>query len=140
MEYKVKSVLLIDDDRECLFLHKYALRESNYVEHIEVAMNGIEALEFIRQAVRANKPLPEIVFVDINMPVMDGWEFMEEYDTLPAHVKAKMNVVMLSTSVNPDDEIRASTNSNVWRYYQKNLTSKHVTELVAALYVNACKI
>lgn len=136
MAYKVKSVLLIDDDKECLFLHKYALRESKYVEHIEVAMNGEEALEFIQDAISTNKPLPEIVFVDINMPVMDGWEFMEEYDALPAHVKSKMNVVMLSTSVNPDDELKASANANVWRYCQKNLTSHQVIELVAALYVN----
>lgn len=140
MDYKVKTVLLIDDDRECLFLHKYAIRESARVEHIEVAMNGEEALEFIQEAISASRPLPEIVFVDINMPVMDGWEFMEEYDKLPAYAKSKMNVVMLSTSVNPDDEIRASTNSNVWRYCQKNLTSHTVTELVAALYVNAFKI
>lgn len=140
MEYKVKSVLLIDDDKECLFLHKYALRESKYIEHIEVAMNGEEALEFIRETIAANGSLPEIVFVDINMPVMDGWEFMEEFDALPVHVKSKMNVVMLSTSVNPDDELRATTNSNVWRYCQKNLTSHQVTELVAALYVTGCRI
>lgn len=136
MEYKVKSVLLVDDDRECLFLHKYALRESKHIEHIEVAMNGEEAMGFIQDAISANRPLPEIVFVDINMPVMDGWEFMEEYDTLPLQAKSKMNVVMLSTSVNPDDELRATANSNVWRYCQKNLTSQQVVELVAALYVN----
>ncbi len=136
MDYKVKSVLLIDDDRECLFLHKYAIRESARVEHTEVAMNGEEALDYLHEAINANQPLPEIIFVDINMPVMDGWEFMEEYANLPAHAKSKMNVVMLSTSVNPDDEIRASTNNNVWRYCQKNLTSHTVTELVAALCVN----
>lgn len=130
----MKSVLLVDDDRECLFLHKYAIRESARAEHIEVAMNGEEAITFIRSAINSDMSLPEIVFVDINMPVMDGWQFIEEYDKLPDYAKSKMNVIMLSASINPDDEFRAKANKNIWRYYQKNLSTEKVTELVEALY------
>ena len=83
MKIKVDCVLLIDDDEDDNYFHRLVLEESASVERIIIAESSIEALEYIR----SGKINPDIIFLDVNMPKMNGWEFVEEYEKINSHQK-----------------------------------------------------
>ena len=76
------------------------IEEMNIAENIKVALNGIDALNYLKNE---NNIIPDLIFLDINMPKMNGWEFLEEYKKLDKNTKSKIVIVILSTSINPDD-------------------------------------
>jgi CheY-like chemotaxis protein len=127
---KLKSVLLVDDDAGTNFLHKIIIEECGNVEQVNICTNGKKALDFLQENI-AQSPaqIPNVVFLDINMPVMDGWEFLQEFEKLPEPVRRQCKVVMLTTSVNPDDAQKAMANQNVTAYRNKPLTCDMLKEL-----------
>lgn len=108
MKKKLSCVLLIDDDEPTNFLNRATLEEAGCAEHIEVTQSGQEALDYLERT-GENGPcaLPNLIFLDINMPAMDGWEFLSRYNELKKTQRAEVVVVMLTTSLNPEDEIKA---------------------------------
>jgi CheY-like chemotaxis protein len=134
MPHRLNSVLLVDDDKDCSFLHKIIIGQSELAQNIFEALNGHEAINFINEAVAKNQPLPEIIFLDINMPGMNGWEFLEEYGKLEEAIKEKIVVIMLSASINPDDERRALNDKNVRAFYKKNLNEEYLKEIEAEYF------
>ena len=121
MKKKLNCILLVDDDAEDNYFHQIVINEMNITERIEVALNGIEALAFLK---KENQIHPDIIFLDINMPKMNGWEFMEAYAELRADQKAKVVVVMLTTSENPEDKKRAGRFSEIIGFNSKPLTEE----------------
>ncbi|MBU1719687.1 MAG: response regulator [Bacteroidetes bacterium] len=104
MERKLKCILLVEDDHATNFLHKMILQKAGVAENILVALNGKEALTIIRDAgnqTDGNSLKPDLIFLDINMPIMNGWEFIEEYKKLADELKNNTTIIMLSASMNP---------------------------------------
>jgi CheY-like chemotaxis protein len=128
MKRKLNCVLLIDDDEPTNFLNKMIIEETGLVEEVKVAQSALEALDYLSgkgQAGANNElPTPELIFLDINMPAMDGWEFLEKYDQLSPEQKAAIIVVMLTTSFNPEDEQKAERISYISSYRNKPLTQE----------------
>lgn len=102
MKKKLDCILLVDDEEDCNFFHTRILRKMDCVEHIKVALDGEQALDYLK----SDDIRPDIIFLDINMPRMNGWEFLEEYKLLPKNKKAQILVMMLTSSLNPDDRER----------------------------------
>jgi CheY-like chemotaxis protein len=75
-------------------------------------------------------PQPDLIFLDINMPVMDGWEFMQVYHKLDENKKGNKVIVMLTTSINPDDKLKASLISEITDFKSKPLFPDNLEELV----------
>src|ERR1700741_4670028 len=98
MKKKLECILLVDDDHEDNFFHKLVIERMDITKKIEVAKNGIEALEYLKAD---HHVIPELIFLDINMPKMNGWEFLEEYQHLSPERKARITIMMLTTSANP---------------------------------------
>ena len=121
MKTKLNCILLIDDDEDDNYFHKMVIDEMNITEHVEVAFNGLEALDFLKND---NNPTPDLVFLDVNMPKMNGWEFLEEHKKLDEEHKAKIIVVMLTTSTNPEDKKRAEEYGEVTDFNSKPLTKE----------------
>jgi CheY-like chemotaxis protein len=123
------SILLVDDDR---FIN---LAHSKAIERVSVkAINNVkEALEFLTGSGAyqdaQNTGSPGIIFLDINMPGLTGWDFLEMYRQLDDAHKAKVIVVMLTTSLNPDDHKRAMLDDNVVDFLSKPLRPEMVVEL-----------
>jgi len=134
MDKKLKCILLIDDDEPTNFLNKLILEEMNCAEHIEVAKSGREAINFLtaNPLEKMNKDilLPDLVFLDINMPAMDGWEFLDIFDVFNTARKKKAVTIMLTTSLNPDDETRSKTIEQVHGYKRKPLSREMVQEIL----------
>lgn len=131
---KLECILLIDDDEVTNFLNKRVIEYSQVTEHIEVKLNGQEALDFLTSKETANHAQPSLILLDINMPVMDGWEFMEAYNQETPDQKKKTNIVMLSTSNNPDDIQRAANLPHVIAFKTKPLTSEMLEEIMATYF------
>jgi CheY-like chemotaxis protein len=136
MKKKLSCILLIDDDNDCNFFHKKLLTEMKCTEFIEVALDGSEGIEYLLSCDHENKPIPDIIFLDINMPKMNGWDFLVAYGKLPDHLRAKIVVIMLTTSLNPDDRARALKLSVINGFREKYLDEKAINEVLKEHFVN----
>lgn len=126
MKKKIPCVMLIDDDDDDNFFHQMVLKEVDVANRIEVAESGLEALDYLKNG----REIPELIFLDINMPKMNGWEFLYEYKKLDIHHKAKVVIIMLTTSLNPADEEKANTIPEISGFRNKPLDNKMLKEIV----------
>lgn len=127
MKNKLNCIMLIDDDDEDNFFHKMVIRNMNITENIEIALGGEEAMKFLT---KENQTPPDLIFLDINMPRMNGWEFLEEYEKLNKEQKAKAVVTMLSTSENPDDKKRSEQYPEIISFNSKPLTEEMLAKIL----------
>lgn len=131
---KLTEVLLVDDLPADNFLNRLLLQRMGVVEKISVALNGQEAIEYLTTPVDGALPDVELIILDINMPVMNGWEFLEAYEALPEEAKAKVVMMMLTTSMNPDDEARARGFSTIDSFSSKPLTEPALRAILAECF------
>lgn len=127
MRRKLNCILLVDDDPDDNMYHQIIIEEMNIVNRIDVALNGLEALAYLR---RENQPPPEIIFLDLNMPKMNGWEFLEQYKDLSKEQKAKVVLVILTTSANPDHIKKAKEIDDVTGFETKPLSKQILSEIL----------
>lgn len=125
MDVCTDSVMLIDDSEIDIFITKRLLEFNNFSKHICSACSGRDALEKLKN----NENLPDVIFLDLNMPVLDGFKFLKELSKLPDHINSKLHVVVLSSSENQRDIKRASRNPVVVQYISKPLTHEKITDL-----------
>lgn len=123
---KLPYVLLVDDDPTTNFLNRKLLQRLDVAEHVAVALNGQEALDVL-QAQGDQQPTgqPVLVFLDVNMPVMNGIQFLEAYQQLPPARRCPVVVVVLTTSVHARD-VRRVEQLSVAGFLSKPLTQQHV--------------
>src|SRR6266699_6375386 len=100
MKRKLDCILLVDDSREDNRFHQIIINEMDIVNRIDIVLNGLEALAYLT---KEGQIPPELIFLDINMPKMNGWEFLEQYKHLDMKQKARVVIMILTTSANPDD-------------------------------------
>ena len=107
---KLTSVLLVDDDSTTNYLNTLLIKRMGISQNLFVAENGREALTTLSQVCPApNANCPALILLDINMPVMNGIEFLEAYQHLPLAQRQAIVVVLLTTSVSPRDLTRVAT-------------------------------
>ncbi len=127
MKRKLDCILLVDDSHEDNRYHEIIIKEMDIVNRIEFALNGIEALDYLK---REDRILPELIFLDINMPRMNGWEFLEQYKYLDPAQKAKVVVMILTTSANPDDIKKAKEIEDITGFETKPLSREIMMEIL----------
>jgi CheY-like chemotaxis protein len=130
MSTQLNCILLIDDDEPTNFLNRLTLEQANCTRDIRIAQSGQEALDYLRDYGKEQSPRPDLIFLDINMPAMDGWEFLEKYRSLPPERKADIVLIMLTTSLNPDDELRTKSIPEVSGFENKPLSQHRVNHLL----------
>lgn len=136
MKKKLNCVLLIDDDSATNFINNMLIKKSGITDRIEVVLNGEEAIAFLtkngkHESIDAEKfPQPQLILLDINMPVMDGWEFIEAYEALDNYKKDNTVIVMLTSSFNSDDRIRAQTYGAISNFKNKLLTPSMIQDIM----------
>ena len=112
---------LIDDD----FIHQFGMKRmiQRYQpsEAVIEFSNGLDAINFFK-APHADEEIPELIFLDINMPVMNGWEFMEEFVKIRATIQKKIDIYILSSSTDSIDIQKAKSNPEITDYIVKPLT------------------
>ncbi|MEJ8844332.1 response regulator [Lacibacter sp. H375] len=127
MKKKLNCILLVDDDHDDNLYHQVILDEMNIAHRIDIALNGLEALAYLKNE---NLEVPEIIFLDLNMPKMNGWEFLEHYKQLNKEQKARVVLVILTTSANPDHIKKAKEIEEVTGFETKPLTKQMLHDLL----------
>lgn len=122
LKQKLKCILLIDDDYATNYIHKRVINSAEITDNIVALESGYDALKYLEETDFQEFPRPEIIFLDINMPGMDGWEFLESYEQLVESQKSKIVLVMLTTSLNPDDKNKSEHIKSIDGFRNKPLT------------------
>lgn len=107
MMKKLKCIMLIDDNPDDNFYHERVIKKSNAAETVISETSALEALKYLKSKKDDARPRPDLIFLDINMPGMNGWEFLGEYQKLDKDLQGHVIVIMLTTSENPDDRVKA---------------------------------
>lgn len=123
---KLNTILLIDDDEPTNFFNEMIISQLNCAENIVIKESGQEALDYLKSSIEGKHPQPELIFLDINMPAMNGWEFLDEYDQLAKDQQAEIVLFMLTTSLNPDDRDKATDRGFLNGFLNKPLTEEAV--------------
>lgn len=131
---KLKNILLVDDDEMTNYINSDLIKECGITEHISYALNGKEALDYLIKAHRHpqedNYIIPELILLDINMPVMNGFQFLENYYYMLGDQKLPTIVTMLTTSLIKDEVSQALSMENIVKgYIEKPLTRETVMEI-----------
>lgn len=129
----IKTLTLVDDDDVFVFLTTKAIEQTNLVDLIKVFGNGLDALNFLKENKNNVDALPEIILLDLSMPIMNGWQFLEEYTKLNPTIEKKITIYICSSSISPDDVTRAKTISEVSDYIIKPITKDKLIDLIKKL-------
>ena len=135
MKQKLNCILFIDDDEPTNFLNEMIIENACCTEHIEIATSGEQALRYLGNH-KGNTdqnntyPRPDLIFLDVNMPAMNGWEFLKEYDDLEDAQKGNIVIIMLTTSLNPDDKLKAEGTPHIAGFENKPLTEEKLAGLL----------
>jgi CheY-like chemotaxis protein len=121
MTKKLNCIMLVDDSADDNFYHEREIRKADLANNVITKVSGKKALEYLRSK---EDPRSDLIFLDINMPGMNGWEFLEQYNRLDKELQSRAIIIMLTTSDNFEDLARAKTWSIVSDYITKPLTKE----------------
>jgi len=129
---KYRAVMLIDDNEIDNLINQKMIEAASLTENIYTHTGAKSAIEFLRnmeQLEVADQVLPDVIFLDIDMPLMDGFQFLDEFEKLSKTVKNKCRIVMLTSSINPQDFNRSKKYENVKLYLNKPLSHDSIMKL-----------
>jgi CheY-like chemotaxis protein len=124
----VDLVLIVEDNPIDVFINTRVVEQSGLSKEVMAIQSAREALEFLNQRAE-NSKLPDIIFLDIRMPDLDGFEFLEEFSELPERVLELCKIVMLSSTIDPIELEKARNSPFVLAFIPKPLTRDKIIEL-----------
>tara|TARA_R110002051_G_scaffold71624_4_gene129351 strand:+ start:14458 stop:14862 length:405 start_codon:yes stop_codon:yes gene_type:complete len=131
----ITTCCIIDDDPIFIYGTKRIMREINFAENIIVYNNGQEALDGLYALIKDEDSMPEIMFLDLNMPIMSGWEFLDEFKNYTSNNSKKTIIYIISSSVDPRDLERVKEYNEVTNYILKPITPYDLTNILDSTLV-----
>jgi CheY-like chemotaxis protein len=132
---KINCILLVDDDPTTNFLNTELIEDLDICNQIHVVHNGQEALDFInlegsfKKSSRNTYAMPDIIFLDINMPLMDGFEFLSEFNKSSLAKRGSIVIILLTTSDAINDKLKSELDTSIYQFIEKPLREKELLKL-----------
>lgn len=124
---KIDLTCIIDDDPIFVFGAKKIMELGKVCESFMVFSNGQEAINNLKAIIESNNELPDIILLDINMPIMDGWQFLDEFTKIPT--EKEITIFITTSSIDPEDMNKAKTYERVSNYIVKPISTEKLNEL-----------
>jgi CheY-like chemotaxis protein len=121
---KIKNVCLIDDDKIFQYLTHRIITDTHLIKDIEMFSNGLDALHYLESVSDDKKKLPDVILLDLFMPVMDGWGFLKEYVDLQSKLAKKIPIYIISSSIDPIDIQKSKSINSVIDFIVKPMTKE----------------
>src|SRR4051812_325696 len=126
-----KNIMLVDDDKIFNFLSEKTISSLGLANEIHFASNGKQALELLEMYRNGEIERPDLIFLDLNMPIMNGYQFIEAFTDLNLPDKHKITIIVLSSSTDPKDLLK-TRELGIKYYFSKPLTKDEVRKLIAS--------
>lgn len=126
----INTVMLVDDNDTDNFISKRIIEITNFAQNVVVKNSGKSALEYLEAYKDSLDEIPDIIFLDINMPIVDGFVFLYEYEKFSNTIKDRCRVIILSSSDNKRDIDKIVNNDYVIKFVTKPLTEKTLDEIL----------
>lgn len=129
----IKKMFLVDDDDTFIYISQKIIAKTELVQEINTFENGLTALSFFKDNKDNKALLPELLFLDLSMPVMDGWEFLDEFEKINIENKKDITIYICSSSISPNDLIRTKKYDTVKDFIIKPITQEKFSQIVAGI-------
>lgn len=129
----LKTIWVIDDDPIYQIIVNKIIQKSELFSSVSSFINGKDAIDALKKSLENNEMPPNIILLDINMPIMDGWEFMEEMVLLKSQINELIHIYIVSSSIAFEDKSKAKNYSEIIAYLSKPVNSNDLI-LIAANY------
>lgn len=123
---QIDHVLLVDDDVPTNFIHEVILKKTNRFKQIDSVLSATEALTYLQAR------QPNLIFLDINMPALSGWDFIDQFRSLPLEQKEDIVIIMLSTSMDPKDRKRAEVCREIKEFISKPISPEKIEDIIVS--------
>jgi CheY-like chemotaxis protein len=133
MNYKLSTAGIIDDDQIYQLVMKRTIEQSGLVKDVLQFYDGEEAIDYFRKNQQSPEALPELILLDINMPYMDGWQFLDEFIKIPFKDNYKRIIYIVSSSSTTEDLNKAKEYEVVSGYHIKPITKDMFEQMMQSL-------
>ncbi|MBP1225693.1 response regulator [Flavobacterium sp. 1355] len=127
---KFETVMIIDDNSVDLYITSRMISKNNFGKHLLLFTSGEEALKYLLEHQHNTSLLPQVIFVDIYMPLMSGFEFLDAFDKLDDTLKNHIKTYVISSTIDNADIIRSSRNENVSAFHVKPITKEFLDQII----------
>ena len=124
----IDTTCLIDDDRIFIFAAKRILKATNFCNNFTIYNNGAEAIIGLKAIIKSGKNIPDLILLDLNMPIMDGWQFLDEF--IKVENSKKITLYIVSSSIDPADSEKAKQYEQITDFIVKPITKDALTDIV----------
>ncbi len=121
---------MIDDDEVYQFIFRRQVEISNLASKIHIFPNGQKGLEYLSKALKDTDSLPQYIFLDINMPIMDGWQFLEAFSALKKELSKDICIYLVTSSIDERDIEKATHFVDVKEYLIKPISENKILEVL----------
>jgi CheY-like chemotaxis protein len=130
---KKKEIWIVDDDNIYQIIVRKIISKIELFSSFSSYKNGKDAIDTLKKAIENNENIPDVILLDINMPIMDGWEFMDEIVSYKSKLKQKIAIYIVSSSIAVQDKDKAKTYTEILGFLSKPITMDALYEIVSEI-------
>ncbi|MEY4926818.1 MAG: hypothetical protein RI894_1254 [Bacteroidota bacterium] len=134
---KINTICLVDDDEIYVFLAKHTIQNLGICDQVLSFSNGFEAIEYLKATIDFPDKIPQLILLDIDMPVMNGWDFLTEYALIKDKLRDEIVIYMASMSMAIEDITRAENYAEITAYLPKPIRSNEFLTISQRLLLSA---